>query len=280
MAALLIFAQPALADITNNEKYAALVIDLHTGKTLYSSHAEEQRYPASLTKLMTLYLTFDALKNGRLQPGQMLRVSHRAANQPQTNIGLKEGEKISVEDAISALTVRSANDAAIVLAENLEDSEFHFSLAMMQAARKIGMRNTDFRNSSGLPDHRQYTTARDIATLSQAIIKDFPEYYGYFSQLKYYRHMDKFLTHNHILQCYPGANGMKTGFINDSGFNIVATAAKNGRKIMVVVMGGTDALERDRHVTALLDQYLSKKAALTPLLPDFTESCEKLERAE
>jgi len=277
---LLISPVHCLAKIGDNEKYAALVIDLDTGKTLYSRHADERRYPASLTKLMTLYLTFNALKEGKLSPNQMLRISKRAGSQPQTNIGLRAGEKISVNDAITALTVRSANDAAVVLGENLEDTEFQFAILMSQTARKLGMKNTVFRNSNGLPDRRQYSSARDITILAEAIIHDFPEYYGYFSSLKYYRHFDEFITHNHILECYPGASGMKTGFINDSGFNVVTVAGNDKKYILAVVLGGANYLERDKHMVALLDKHLRQKAELQPLLPEFAEVCAKLKSAE
>ncbi|MCH2546173.1 MAG: D-alanyl-D-alanine carboxypeptidase, partial [Alphaproteobacteria bacterium] len=209
-----------------NPKYAAIVVDADTNKVLHEAHADARRYPASLTKMMTLYMTFEALQNGKLRMNQKLRTSARAAGMPQTNLSLREGDTIDVETAIKALIVRSANDVAVVLGEALGKTEWQFAVNMTNKARRLGMKNTTFRNANGLPDKRQTTTARDMATLSLALRRDFPQYYHYFKSTRVSHKGRSWNTHNHIVKDYPGADGIKTGFINMSGFNVASSVKR------------------------------------------------------
>lgn len=244
-----------------NSKYAAIVIDADTGQVLHASNADATRHPASLTKMMTLYMTFDALRHGRLTLGQRLKASSRAAGMPQTNLSLRQGNTITVETAIKALVVRSANDVAVVLGEALGQTEWQFAVAMTNKARKIGMKRTVFRNASGLPDVRQITTARDMATLGLALRRDFPEYYHYFNTTSFSYNGRTYNTHNHVLTDYPGADGIKTGYINMSGFNLVTSVKRDGYSIVAAVMGGRTSRSRDAHMKDLLTRSLRQLAS-------------------
>lgn len=237
-----------------NVPYAALVVDVNTGYVLYEKNAEAIRYPASLTKMMTLYLTFDALKHGDLDLDQELPVSAKAARQPQTNISLEEGDRVSVRAAIESLVVRSANDAAMVLAEALGRTEFNFALMMTQKARELGMKKTVFRNPSGLPDPKQHTTAMDMAKLGIALHRDFPEYYHFFSLTSFEYDGITYPGHNRVMERYPGADGIKTGYIRASGFNLVTSAERDGHRIVAVIIGGTSASSRDSQMISLLNR--------------------------
>lgn len=220
---------------------AALVADMDTGRVLISENANDANYPASLTKIMTLYLTFDALEHGRLHLDDYLIVSQNAAAAAPVKLGLTAGSKIRVEDAIIALAVHSANDVARVLAENLKGGkEGTFASLMTQVAREIGLARTNFENSSGLPDDDQLSTARDIALLSMAVYKHFPAYWKYFG-IKSWTYNGKTYTNgNRLLGTYPGCDGMKTGFTNKSKYSLVATATRNGRRLISVVLGAED----------------------------------------
>ncbi len=237
------------------EYKAALVADLNTGKVLYSENANELLYPASLTKIMTLYLTFDALEHGRLKLDDQLIVSQSAANASPVKLNLAAGAKISVEDAIKALAVYSANDVARVLAENLKGGkEGNFASLMTQVATEIGLSRTNFENSSGLPDDDQQSTARDIALLSMAVYKHFPQYWKYFS-IKSWSYNGKTYTNgNRLLDSYPGADGMKTGYTNKSKYSLVATAHRGNAHVISVVLGAENKDVRASVSTRLLDK--------------------------
>ena len=245
--ATLIMASPVEA------KYASLVMDAKTGTVLEQLNADARTYPASLTKMMTLYLTFESLEQGRLQQGQRLGVSAHAVAQRPSKLDLSRRETITVEQAILALTVKSANDAAVVLAEAIAGSEPAFAQMMTQKARELGMRATVFRNASGLPNPGQVTTARDMATLARALIRDYPQYYHYFNAREFTFQGYTIPTHNHVLTDYVGAVGLKTGYSHASGFILVTSAMRDGRRLIGVVMGGQTSGQRDHVMIRLLD---------------------------
>ena len=240
--------------------YSALVIDADSGKVLYQKNAFERRYPASLTKMMTLYLTFEALKAGKIKLDKPLSVTKRAASQPQTNISLKPGSTITVRKCIESLVVRSANDAAMVLAENIGGSEWNFAQMMTKKAQQLGMKGTVFKNPSGLPNTEQYTTAMDMAMLGIALRKNFPEYYSYFKLRTFSYNGRTYKSHNRVLDRFNGADGIKTGYINASGFNLVSSVKKDGRNIVAVVMGGRSGRSRDDDMVRLLDKTFKQFA--------------------
>jgi D-alanyl-D-alanine carboxypeptidase len=236
-----------------NGKDAYLVLDATSGRELVADRADELRHPASLTKLMTIYLTFSALDSGRLSLGDALPVSINALNAPPTKIGLPPGGTVNVRDATMALVTRSANDAAIVLAEALGGDEATFAQLMTQKARQLGMTSTVYRNASGLPNREQVTTARDLARLAFALMRDFPHYYAVFS-VQSYPYRGRILeNHNRMLLSYEGADGLKTGYTVASGFNLVMSAMRDNRRLIGVVMGGDSAGQRDRMMADLMD---------------------------
>jgi D-alanyl-D-alanine carboxypeptidase len=244
----LIFATPGQA------KYASLVMDADSGRVLHEVNADTRNYPASLTKMMTLYLVFDGLNEGTITLNQRLKVTARAARQPASKLGLRRGETITVEQAILALVTKSANDVATVIAENLSRSERDFALVMTARARQLGMARTTFRNASGLPHRGQLSTARDMSILARALINDHPGYYRYFSTSQFIYKGIKNRNHNAILKSYQGADGVKTGYIRASGFNLVASAVRGGRRLIGVVFGGKSSKRRNRHMVKLLDK--------------------------
>jgi D-alanyl-D-alanine carboxypeptidase len=241
----------------------SIVIDAETGQVLSQVNADAITYPASLTKMMTLYLTFEALNAGRLRLEQYLPVSVEAASRAPTKLGLRPGDAVQVQDLILGLVTRSANDAAAVLAEGLAGNEPAFAEHMTRKARQIGMTSTVYRNASGLPDPDQYTTARDEAQLALALYHDFPREYRYFSTRIFYFRGHVIKNHNHLLDWYEGADGIKTGYIGASGFNLAASAVRNGHRLIGVVMGGPSAGTRDREMGALLDQGFADLGAGT-----------------
>ncbi|MDR5875177.1 serine hydrolase [Vreelandella gomseomensis] len=243
-----------------NPRYAGMVVDLDEGEVLYAENEDARRYPASLTKVMTLYLTFEALEQGRLQVDQPLPVSSQAASMPASKLWLSPGSSILVDEAIRALAVRSANDVAVVVAEALGGSERRFAQLMTAKARELGMRNTTFRNASGLPDDRQITTARDMVTLAVRVMQDFPDYYHYFGLQEFTYRGTRHTSHNRLVRNYPGADGLKTGFIRASGFNVITTAKRGDRRLMGIVMGGFTAQSRDKHMTSLLNRSFVRAA--------------------
>ncbi|WP_136064673.1 D-alanyl-D-alanine carboxypeptidase [Modicisalibacter radicis] len=245
-----------------NPRYAGIVVDVASGEVLYNDRADEPRYPASLTKMMTLYLLFEAIERGSLTLDDTLSVSAHAAAQPPTKLWLEAGERLPVETAILALIVRSANDVAAVVAEGLAGSEPAFARQMTDKARALGMRETTFRNASGLPDEVQVTTARDMARLALHLMQDFPGYYDYFASTQFAYRGKIYRGHNRVLTRYPGADGLKTGFIRASGFNIATSAVHDGRRIVSVVMGGFTAQSRDDHVIDLLDRGFARAALM------------------
>ena len=236
----------------------SIVIDAETGRVLSEMNADAITYPASLTKMMTLYLTFEALNSGRLGLDQYLPVSTEAASKSPTKLHLVPGDSVQVHDLILGIVTKSANDAAAVLAEGLGGSEPGFADRMTAKARQLGMTSTVYRNASGLPDPEQRTTARDVAQLALALYHDFPREYRYFATRQFFFRGRVILTHNHLLDWYEGADGIKTGYIGASGFNLAASAVRNGHRLIGVVMGGASAGARDREMAALLDQSFAE----------------------
>lgn len=241
-------------------KYASIVVDGHTSRTVYSRSADAHRYPASLTKIMTLYIVFEELAAGRLKKWSKLKVSKRAAGMPPSKIGVKRGQTISVKDAIKALVTKSANDVAVVVAENISGTEYKFARRMTRTARRLGMKRTRFRNASGLPDRRQVTTARDMARLGIRIQRDFPQYYGYFKTRAFKYRGRTFRSHNRLLGRYPGTDGIKTGYTRASGYNLTSSVRRGGKHLVAVVMGGTSGRSRDRHMQKLLTKNFPRVA--------------------
>lgn len=235
------------------ERYASIVIEAETGYVLSAKNADAARHPASLTKMMTLYLTFEAIQNGRLSKNTRVPVSKHAAFQAPSELGLAAGSTIRVEDAIYGLVTKSANDAAVVLAEAMGGSESRFADMMTRRAHQLGMKNTTFRNASGLHDPRQVSSARDMALLGQALLRDFPRDFRYFSTKQFTYAGRTYANHNKLLNTYAGADGIKTGFINASGFNLVASAKRNGTRLIGVVFGGQTSKSRNDHMEQLLD---------------------------
>jgi D-alanyl-D-alanine carboxypeptidase len=246
----------ATATSSYSPGYAAIVVDANSGSILHSASADATRHPASLTKIMTLYMLFERLESGKLSLDSQLRVSEHAADQSPTKLGLREGSTISVEDAIKGLVTRSANDAAVVVAENLAGSEEEFARQMTRKARALGMSSTTYRNASGLPDSAQVTTARDQATLGRAIQERFPRYYRYFSTRTFTFRGQRIGNHNRLLGKVEGVDGIKTGYIRASGFNLVTSVKRDGRHVVAVVLGGTSAGARDSRMRQLLAQHV------------------------
>lgn len=239
---------------------SSIIIDAETGDVLSSSNADSLRYPASLTKLMTLYITFNALDKGLIKFEDKLPVSRNAANRSPSKLGLKKGETITVRDAVLALIVKSANDCATVLAEGLGYSEENFAKTMTEVAQELGMKNTTFKNASGLPNRAQKTTARDMALLGAAMYHHFPEYYKLFATKKFTYNGRTYYTHNHLLKSFEGADGMKTGFTNAAGYNIVTSAERDGHRVIAVTMGHNTIRQRDTKVASLMKRGLQKLA--------------------
>jgi len=256
-----LMAATGFASAAGNPNYAALVVHADSGDVFFSRHADERRYPASLTKMMTLYLLFDELEAGNLTLSSELSVSAQAAGQPPSKLGLTAGTKITVEDAINALIVKSANDAAVVVAEAISGSEWRFAQKMTQKARALGMSNTTFRNASGLPNSKQTTTARDLAALARRLIQDHSEYYPYFSTTSFVWNGKTYGTHNALVKTYPGAEGLKTGYTRRSGFNLVTSANRDGSRLIGVVLGGRSVRTRDAHMRLILDNAFAQIGA-------------------
>ncbi|MGE4220965.1 MAG: D-alanyl-D-alanine carboxypeptidase family protein [Alphaproteobacteria bacterium] len=246
---------------------ASLVMDADSGKVIDAVNPDVRNYPASLTKMMTLYLLFDALKSGRMTENQRLTASAHAVGMPPSKLGLKAGDTITVREAMLALITKSANDAAVVLAEAMGGTEANFARQMTERAHRLGMRRTTFRNASGLPNNGQMSTARDMATLAQHLIKDFPKYYKNFSTAEFTYDGRVFRNHNALLENYPGADGLKTGYIRASGYNLVSSAERDGRRLIGVVFGGQSPRNRDRQMIALLDRgFATRPGKAAPLI--------------
>ena len=252
----------AEARAQSDPRYAGIVVETESGRVLYSEDADSIRHPASLAKMMTLYLLFEAVRDGRFDMRSELAVSARAASQPASKLGLKAGETISVRDAILALCVRSANDVAVVVAEAIAGSEPAFAARMTARGRGLGLASTRFTNASGLPDPKMVTTARDIAVLARALQTDFPERYAFFSTRSFTYEGRKLTSTNQLLGALPGIDGMKTGYIRASGYNLVASAKRGGKRIIVVVMGEKSGSARNGHVAALVEKYLPQRSGV------------------
>ena len=268
-------ALASTSDLSHAENYspptASIVVDGNSGTTLQASNPDAPRHPASLTKIMTLYLLFERLEAGKLKLDSPLKVSDHASEQAPTKLGLRPGETIAVEDAIKAIVTKSANDAAVAVAENLGGDEDHFAKLMTQEARALGMTRTTYTNASGLPDDDQVTTARDQALLGRLIQKRFPRYYKYFSTESFVYHGATMLNHNHLLGAIEGVDGIKTGFTRASGFNLVTSVHRDGRYIVAVVMGGRSSLERDAQMRELISAQI-KGIALKRSVPVIAKS--------
>ena len=234
--------------------YAALVMDARTGEVLHARSADRKLHPASLTKMMTLYLAFEAVRTGALRLDQKVRVSRRAARQVPSKIGLKAGRKVSIRDLIRATAVKSANDAAVALGEAIAGSETAFAKQMTRKARALGMKNTTFRNASGLTHAGQKSTARDMAILGRRLFYDYPQYYNLFSRKKTRTYgKTVYSTNRRHLAAYRGADGIKTGYTRAAGFNLVSSAKRGDKRIIAVVFGGKTSRSRNRRVAELLD---------------------------
>lgn len=245
-----------MSEQTTSKKWAAVVVDANEGKILYEKHADQQRHPASLTKMMTLYLLFDSLNRKKIGMNSSMTASKKAASQPQTNLSLKPGDRINVKQAIQALVVRSANDVAMVVAEHLGGSEQSFAKKMNQKARELGMTKTRFYNPHGLPNDNQVTSAVDMAKLSIALKRDFPQYYHYFKTASFTFNGKTYKSHNRVLGRYPGADGLKTGYIRASGFNLATSLKRGSTQLVGVIMGGTTSASRDQEMINMLDRTL------------------------
>lgn len=263
--ALLLFSSSAYAqEKACSTNYSYLVFDEKTDNILLESKADQILYPASLVKMMTLYLTFEALEKGKITEGEMLIFSDYdqevSAVNKVNSFHAKAGERLMVKDAIHAVIVKSFNEAAVVLAEAVAGDEWRFVRKMNEKAKKLGMISSSFRNASGLHEEGQYSTAYDLARLSKAITKDFPQYYHYFGLKKFHYRGTKYESHNHVLLEYKGAEGMKTGFTKASGFNLISSASKKDERVISVLMGCATSQRRDNLTKDLLDAGFEKVA--------------------
>lgn len=254
---LLVFTLAPVHAKSNTVEVPAIVVDANTGNVLFANRADEIRPPASITKVMTLYLVFDAIQSGRLSWNTEMPVSKHAAAKPRMKLGVQAGSTISVRDAVNAMIVLSANDASVVAAEYLAGSEDDFARVMTLKARSLGMRNTTFRNANGLPTQGHVSTARDIALMSIAMREHFPQYYHLFSQRQFTYRGQVYNGHNRVLDRIDGADGLKTGFTNLAGFTITTSIAKDGKKLVIVVLGGTSGRQRDDVVVLLANAYMN-----------------------
>ncbi len=263
------------------EKFAAIVIEANSGRILYERMSNETRYPASLTKMMTLYLLFEQIQKGNMTLSTQMTTSSYAASQDPTKLGLDPGEQITIEDAIKAIIVRSANDVAVVTAEHLAGSEWAFATRMTQKAREMGMAHTSFVNASGLPDENQQSTAADLVILSRRLVTDFPQFYPYFRLQSFYWGGRSFEGHNNLMKFFDGADGLKTGYTRMSGFNLASSATRQGTRLIAVVMGGRSARDRDIQTAELLESEFTKLGlgrpapvimAMSPLVLDDEEA--------
>jgi D-alanyl-D-alanine carboxypeptidase len=246
----------AAVETSRDPRFAAIVVEAGSGRVLHADRADAIRHPASLAKMMTLYILFEELEAGRLTLDTPLRVSREAAAEPPSKLGVKAGSTILVREAIDAIAVRSANDVAVVVAEAVEGSEFAFAFRMTRTARSLGMGRTVFRNATGLPDPQMVTTAREMATLARALQTRFPQRYGVFSKKTFAYRGKTYRSTNDLLGEVAGMDGIKTGYIRASGYNLATSVRRGGRRIVVVVMGGASPADRASHVVALVEEYL------------------------
>lgn len=258
----LFVASAAAAATANAERAASFAIDANSGRVLHASYADEPRYPASLTKMMTLYLVFEQLEAGKLKPSTRIRISEKAAAAPPSKLDLDAGSDIALSDAVKILIAKSANDIAVAIAEHIGGTEASFAQLMTAKARQIGMANTTFRNASGLPDPGQVTTARDMVTLGLRLEDDFPQYFPLFATRQVTYAGTTYRNHNTLLGTYQGVDGIKTGYIRASGFNVVTSVKRNGRHIVAVVFGGKSAGTRNATMRSILDRTLAKASTV------------------
>lgn len=244
---------PPIAQSSDNARYAAIVVDATSGEVLFARHADSRRYPASITKVMTLYLAFDALQEGRVKLTDVLTVSPRAASQPPSKLGLAAGQTITLEDAMKATAVRSANDMAVAVAEHIGGSEARFTAMMTLKAEELGMTQTRYVNANGLPDSRQLTSARDLAILSRAVMRDFPQYYRYLGLHDWVYQGRDYRNTNGLLATGQGYDGIKTGYTNASGYNLAASSVRDGKRLITIVLGGRSTATRNAHVAELMN---------------------------
>ncbi|MCB9990069.1 MAG: D-alanyl-D-alanine carboxypeptidase [Rhodospirillales bacterium] len=241
-----------------NPRYASIVMDADTGMIVYERYADKKLHPASLAKIMTLLMTFEAIEQGKLSLRDRVVISRHAHSMIPSKLDLAPGSSIRVEDAIYALVTKSANDVAVALAEKIGGTESGFALAMTRKAHQIGMRSTTFRNASGLHDPRQITTARDMARLGQYILRAYPQYYHYFSTRNFTYRGKTYRNHNRLMESYSGMDGFKTGYIAASGFNLVASAKRDNRRLIGVVFGGRTSNSRNAHMKKILDDGFAR----------------------
>ncbi|MGA8171253.1 MAG: D-alanyl-D-alanine carboxypeptidase family protein, partial [Methylocystis sp.] len=247
-------------EMTTPRGVAAIVVDGNSGRTLFGVNENQQRHPASVTKVMTLYLLFEELEKGRLRLDSPLMISQHAAAQAPSKLGLEPGETIAVEHAIKAVVTKSANDIAVAIAENIGGDEESFARMMTSKAHALGMHGTHFANASGLPNSEQLTTARDLAVLGRAIQDRFPRYYRFFSTHSFAYRGSIMRNHNHLLGRVEGMDGIKTGYTAASGFNLLTSVHRDGRHIVAVVLGGATAGARDRYMASLIEDHIEDGA--------------------
>jgi|TARA_R110002051_G_scaffold301293_2_gene369043 D-alanyl-D-alanine carboxypeptidase len=244
---------PPVAQSSENARYAAIVVDAASGEVLFARYADNRRYPASITKMMTLYMAFEALSEGRAKLDDVITVSPRAASQPPSKLGLAAGQTITLDDAMHATAVRSANDMAVAIAEHIGGSEARFTALMTLKAEELGMTQTRYVNANGLPDSRQLTSARDLSILARAVMRDYPQYYRYFGFHDWSYQGRQYRNTNGLLATGQGYDGMKTGYTNASGYNLAASAVRDGKRLITIVLGGRSTASRNAHVAELMD---------------------------
>ncbi len=266
----------AAAAESYDPSYSSIVVDANSGAVMQSTEADSPRHPASLTKIMTLFLLFERLEAGKIKLTTEMQVSQHAAAQAPSKLGLKPGQSIDVETAIRAIVTKSANDVAVVIAEALAGEEPEFAKLMTAKAHALGMTHTTYRNASGLPNEEQITTARDMSILGRAIQDRFPKYYKYFSTQSFVYHGKVIRNHNHLLGRVDGVDGIKTGYIRESGFNIVLSVRRGNRHIVTVVFGGHTAGARDARARSLIDNNINI-AALKHTAPPVVEGSETVQ---
>jgi D-alanyl-D-alanine carboxypeptidase (penicillin-binding protein 5/6) len=267
----------AQKNIVTSPPQTSLVVDAKTGKILYDKDSTTKIHPASLTKLMTLYLMFEALESGKLKIQQKLRISQNAEKMLPCKLGLKKNDYITVKDAILAIAIKSANDVSVAVAENINGTEAKFAQLMNIRAKQLGMKDSYFTNASGWHDPRQKTTARDLAKLSIAIKRDFPQYYNVFSKKSFVFRGNIIKGHNKVSDTYDGAEGLKTGFHTPAGYNLAIAATRDKKSLVAIVTGGKSAASRDRQMVKLLDKYFdqAKSSNITTTKPIITAKLAK-----
>ena len=239
-------------------RYAAIVVNASNGKVLHETRPDAIRFPASLTKMMTIYLLFEQLDRGKISKSTLIPISARAAAQPASKLWMKAGTSITVDKAIQALAVKSANDVAYAVAEFLGGSEAKFAAVMTAKARSLGMKSTRFKNASGLPNRAQVTTARDMAKLGIALKKRFPRHFHYFGRSSFTFRGKTIRGHNKVLKQLRGANGIKTGYTKSSGYNLVTSVSRSGKTVVGVILGENSGRLRNQHMVQLMQAYLPK----------------------